>query len=39
VINVTPDQALSLLLVTEPRTAANWCRAIERAMTDPASLP
>jgi len=39
VVNVSPDQALSLLLVTESGGARKWCKAIERAMNDPASLP
>ena len=39
VVNVSPDQALSLLLVTESGGATKWCKAIERAMNDPASLP
>jgi hypothetical protein len=39
VVNVSPDQALSLLVVTEPASASKWCRTIERAMNDPASLP
>ena len=38
-VNVSPDQAFSLLLVTESGSAAKWCKAIERAMNDPASLP
>ena len=39
VVNVSPDQALSLLLVTKPGSAQTWCKAIEGAMNDPASLP
>jgi hypothetical protein len=39
VINVSTDQATCLLLVTEAASASRWCKAIERAMTDPASLP
>ena len=39
VVNVSPDQAFSLLLVTESGSASKWCKAIERAMNDPASLP
>jgi hypothetical protein len=39
VLNVSPDQTLSLLLVTEAPKATKWCRAIDRAVTDPASLP
>jgi hypothetical protein len=39
VVNVIPDQAFSLLLVTEPGSASQWCKTIERAMSDPASLP
>jgi hypothetical protein len=38
-IQVSPDQALSLLLVTESGGASKWCRAVERAVNDPASLP
>ena len=38
-INVAPDQAYSLLLVTEASSAAKWCKALESAMTTPASLP
>ncbi len=39
VVNVSSDQVFGLLLLTESRNASKWCRAIERAMTDPASLP
>jgi hypothetical protein len=39
VINVSPDQAFGLLLVTESASASKWCKAIERAMNTPASLP
>ena len=39
VANVSLDQAFSLLLVTESGNAPKWCKAIERAMNDPASLP
>lgn len=38
-VKVSPDQALSLLLVTESRSASKWCQAVERAMNAPASLP
>jgi len=38
VVNVGPDQAFCLLLVTESANASKWCKAIERAMNDPASL-
>jgi hypothetical protein len=38
-VKVSPDQAFSLLLVAEPRSASKWCKAIERAMNDPGSLP
>ena len=38
-VQVSPDQALSLLILSEPRAAAKWRQAIERAMNDPASLP
>jgi hypothetical protein len=38
VVNVSPDQAFSLLLVTEPGSAPKWCKAIEAAMSDPSSL-
>ena len=38
-VNVSPDQAFSLLLVTESASSSKWYRAIERAMSDPASLP
>jgi hypothetical protein len=37
-VNVSPDQAFSLLLVTEPGRAPKWSKAIEGAMNDPASL-
>jgi hypothetical protein len=39
VVNVSPDQALRLLFVTEAGRAAKWCKAIERAISDPTSLP
>jgi hypothetical protein len=39
VINVSLDQALSLLLVTESASASKWCGVIERAIKAPASLP
>jgi hypothetical protein len=39
VINVSPDQVFSLLLVTESGNASKWCKAIERSMNDPVSLP
>jgi len=38
VVNVSLDQVFSLLLVTEPGSAPKWCKAIEGAMNDPASL-
>jgi hypothetical protein len=38
-ILVSPDEALSLLLVCEKPAAAHWHQALERALTDPASLP
>jgi hypothetical protein len=38
VVNVSLDQVFSLLLLTEPVNAPKWCKAIEDAMTDPASL-
>jgi hypothetical protein len=38
-VKVSPDQVFSLLLVAEPRSASKWCKAIERAMNDPARLP
>jgi hypothetical protein len=38
VVRVSPDQVVSLLLVTEPGSASRWCQAIERAMSDPARL-
>lgn len=38
-VKVSPDQALSLLLVTESGSASKWCQAVERAMNAPASLP
>jgi len=38
VVNVSLDQVFSLLLLTEPGNAPKWCKAIEDAMTDPASL-
>ncbi len=34
-VEVSPDQALSLLLVCEKSAAARWPKIIERAMTDP----
>lgn len=37
-VQVSPDQALSLLLVAEARAIPRWRHAIERAMTDPGSL-
>jgi hypothetical protein len=37
-VNVSTDQVFSLLLVTEPRSAPKWGKAIEGAMNDPASL-
>jgi len=37
-VHVSPDQALSLLLLTEPGSALKWSKAIEGAMNDPASL-
>jgi len=37
-VQVSPDQALNLLVVNEPQSARKWCKAIERAMNDPASL-
>jgi hypothetical protein len=38
VVHVSLDQVFSLLLVTEPGSAPKWCKAIEGAMNDPASL-
>ena len=38
-INVSQDQVFSLLLVTESPSAPKWCKAVERALNDPASLP
>jgi len=37
-VKVSPDQALSLLLVTESGRASKWCQAVERAMNAPAAL-
>ena len=37
-VNVSADQVFSLLLVTESGSAPKWCKAIEGAMNDPASL-
>ena len=39
VVNVSLDQAFGLLLVTDSGNAPKWCKAIERAINDPASLP
>jgi hypothetical protein len=38
VVNVSPDQAFSLLLITESGGASKWCKAIERAMKSVGSL-
>jgi hypothetical protein len=38
-VNVSADQALSLLLVCEPPALRRWTTTIERLMTDPAALP
>ena len=37
-VKVSPDQAFSLLLVSEPGNARKWSKAIEGAMNDAASL-
>lgn len=38
-IEVSPDQAFRLLLVSESGSTSKWCRTTERAMNDPARLP
>ena len=38
-IEVSPDQAFRLLLVTESGSSSKWCRTTERALNDPARLP
>ena len=38
-VQVTSDQAFSLLLLTESSETRKWCRGIEEAIADPASLP
>lgn len=38
-VNVSPDQVFSLLLVCESAAVDHWARAVERAFSDPASLP
>ena len=37
-VHVSPDQAVSLLLLTEEKTANRWRRAVERMVSEPASL-
>lgn len=39
VVAVAADQVFSLLLLCEPADAPRWRRSLERAMTEPASLP
>jgi len=38
-VAVAADQAFSLLLLCEPADAPRWRQSLERAMTEPASLP
>jgi hypothetical protein len=37
-LKVSPDQAVSLLLLTEAKSASRWHRAVERMVTEPGSL-
>lgn len=39
IVNVSEDQVFSLLLVCESPEVGRWTQAVERAMSDPASLP
>jgi hypothetical protein len=38
-VEVSPDQAVSLMLICESHQRKRWTQTVARAMTDPASLP
>jgi hypothetical protein len=38
-VEVSPDQAVSLLLLCEARETSRWTQVVARALSDPASLP